>query len=343
MQAPLGGSAERNETQLWGAGAHRRTIRRLCAAALITGLAALAPISASTALSQGPMAATPGPGYLTIQFGRSIWTVAYQCKQVAGALTLVDVANDLKAHAMSATGTVVVDRTNRTGRLCEGGNLYSNWSDLARLRDTYGWQFVSNGLTHDDITGMSPEEQAEETCDTLDTFTAHGFNSAWGLYAYGDNHFTTAIQKNLVSSCFGFGRTYRGGVNMRATTIAPWFQKTNSILGGDCNIVGQPCYILKSTGGQHYQSPLTFANLVAGEGKDQWIDLQFYRLVTGSSHLTPAYSWDCTNSNWKLHWTSSIEMYCQNDFDSILSHVVPGVIVADPATVAMAWGHHPDN
>jgi hypothetical protein len=188
---------------------------------------------------------------------------------------------------------------------------------------------------------MTPAQQYQESCGSLSAFTSHGFNSAWGLFAYGDNHLTTAIQTSVVSTCFAYGRTYRGGTSMRARMRPPWFQATSSVTGGACNVPGQPCYSIPRVNGKHYNSPLTLAPLVANEGADQWVDIQFYRLVSGSSNQSPVWSWDCTSSNWQLHWTSQTEVYCQNDFDIIVSQVPPGIISADPATVATAWGRLP--
>lgn len=320
-------------------------------ALLAVSLTALAPITAGATFVEGPAAQAPvamttaqaaTPGYLTIQFGRAMWTVANGCTAIPGALTLAQIAQDLQARSMTATGTVVVDRVDSgTKRYCQGDDMYANWTDLASLNTTYGWQFVSDGLTHGDMTKMTPAQQQQESCGSLSPLESHGFNSAWGLFAYGDNHFTNQIQTNVVSTCFAYGRTYRGGVNMRANMKAPWFQNTNSITGGECNVAGQACYKLSTTNGKHYESPATFEKLVAGEGSNQWIDLQFYRLVTGSGNISPELSWNCTSSNWQLHWTSSTEMYCQNDFDAIMSDVPAGVVTADPATVATAWGRTP--
>src|ERR1700683_3383325 len=87
-------------------------------ALLTVSLTALAPITAGATFVEGPAAqatamttAQPAtPGYLTIQFGRSIWTVANGCVALPGALTLTQIAQDLQARSMTATGTVVVDR-----------------------------------------------------------------------------------------------------------------------------------------------------------------------------------------------------------------------------------------
>ena len=312
-------------------------VRRLFAVVVVGAFGALTPLTAMASMS-GTQLAPPGPGYLTIQFGRSIdgSYLGKGCVRAPGFLTLAEVAEDLEARGMAATTTVVVNRAGATTELCIGGDIYASWTDLQGL-EREGWSVVSDGMTHNDIVTMSSSQQMEESCGSLADFTRYGLNGS-GLYAYGDSKFTTAIQRTIVATCFMYGRTYRGGVNHRATMSSIGFQNTNSITGGACNKARQPCYTtIPGQAGKHYMSPVTLATMVAGEQGDQWIDLQFYRLVSGAVH-NGAYSWDCTSSDWTLHWTSQTEMYCQNDFDAILSKVPAGIVVTDPATVGTAWG-----
>jgi hypothetical protein len=63
------------------------------------------------------------------------------------------------------------------------------------------------------MTTLTPEQQFAESCGSLDTFTAHGHTSAWGLFAYPDDEYTEQIQTDVVSTCFAFGRTYDDGVS----------------------------------------------------------------------------------------------------------------------------------
>jgi hypothetical protein len=315
---------------------------RVRALALVSAMAALAPITAMASVS-GAEAPPAGPGYLTIQFGRSIEGsyLGKGCVRAPGFLTLAEVAADLQARGFSATTTVVVDRTGSTTERCQGGDIYASWPDLQALAAD-GWSFISDGMTHNDIVTMSRTGQMEESCGSLAAFTQHGLDGS-GLFAYGDNKFSTAIQKSIVEECYMYGRTYRGGVNNRATMSSIGFQNTNSITGGACNTVGHPCYTtITGQAGKHYMSPVTLATLVAGEKGDRWIDLQFYLLVSGVEH-NGAYSWDCTSPDWTLHWTSQTEMYCANDFDSILDSVPAGIVVTDPGTVGTAWGRSTDN
>ncbi len=157
------------------------------------------------------------------------------CNPIAGSVPLDQVAQDLSNRGLTATGVVVVDRTQTAGRLCYGGSLYPTWSDLDTLRDTYGWSFDSDGMSHNDITAMTTAQQYEESCGSLAYLAENGMRTADAFYAYGDNLRSTPIQTNTVSQCFDYGRTYNGGVNTRAGLTAPYFQKTNSLLGGACN------------------------------------------------------------------------------------------------------------
>lgn len=91
---------------------------------------------------------------------------------------------------------------------------------------------------------------------------------------------------------------------------------------------------------RRYENPATFESLLTNEALGEWVDLQFYRLVTGAGSSGKV-SWDCTSPNWQDHWTSQLEIYCQNDFDAILRAIQPSAIVTDPATVATAWGRVP--
>jgi hypothetical protein len=221
--------------------------------------------------------------------------------------------------------------------MCLSANIYADWADLKALSGAYGWKVVSAGLTYGNITQMNPTQQTSESCGSLPSFTAEGL-SANGLFAYPDNQYNTTVQSQVVSTCFYYGRTYEGGVNKESTMSAAGFQASTSITGGACEKVGAPCYTtITSQKGKHYTSPVTLEARVAGEGDNQWIDLQFYKLVSGTGH-DGLYSWDCTSSNPSLHWTSQPELYCQSDFDAILAKVPAGVVVTDPASVAAAWG-----
>ena len=88
-----------------------------------------------------------------------------------------------------------------------------------------------------------------------------------------------------------------------------------------------------------YQSVPELVNMVATMAAGHWLQFQFYRLVWGSSLTGPGSKhWDCTGSDSALHWTSEAELYCYNDFQQVISMIAAGVTIADPQTVATAFG-----
>lgn len=298
-------------------------------------------VLASTVLASRTATAA-GPGYVTIQFGRSIegsYTTP-GCVAVPGILRLDDAVADLHSLGLMAVGTVNIDRASTASEDCTNRDIYANWSDLHNLNASYGFGVVSEGLNHHDIVTETPSEQRAESCGSLPDFNSEGFTRAWSEFAYPDDKYTTAIQTNIVSTCYAYGRiySYTPTINVRAAMAAPWFEHADNVLGGECNVKGLPCYTLGTTKGRHYSNPNGWANELAHETGDEWDDLQFYQVVSGSSSMSSAFSWDCTSANWKLHWTSHNEMYCLNDFMKIVGSIQPGVLDVDPATVATAWG-----
>jgi hypothetical protein len=283
-----------------------------------------------------------GAAYVTIQFGRSI-EGSYTgpgCVPVPGILRLGQAVADLHSLGRMAVGTVNIDRASTASEDCTNGDIYANWTDLHNLNTSDGFQVVSEGLNHHDITNETLAEQQAESCGSLPDFSNEGFTRAWGEFAYPDDKSTTAIQTNVVSTCFAYGRaySYTPTINVRSLMAAPWFEKADNVLGGECNVSTLPCFSLTTTKGRHYTNPSGWARVLKNETANQWDDLQFYQLVTGSSSQSQTFSWDCTSTNWKLHWTSHNEMYCLNDFMTIIAAIQPGVLDVDPATVALAWG-----
>jgi hypothetical protein len=277
-----------------------------------------------------------GGRYLTITFGRTQWVTTENCRRMPNTIALDQVADAFDARNIAGTGVVVVSRTLESSQYCQNGyTLHPSWEQLAQLRDGHGWAFVSGGLRYRNITLLSPSDQWQESCGSLQAFEAHGHQSAWGLFGYPNNKWTTEIQRDVVSMCFAYGRTYAGGRNRRSTLGPPWFQRTNSINGGKCNNSALACYNLTTTS-RRYVSPNHIAQLF-NVGTDEWVVVQMYRFVTGA-YRGSFFSWDCTSSDWRDHWTSNAEMYCWGDFTSALNRIPTGVTVTDPAGVADAWG-----
>lgn len=284
--------------------------------------------------------ATP-PGYVTISFGRMQWvaTAGSSCSPIAGSVDLGVVHDAMAARGIVGSGVVIPPRTPETGFRCFGGyTTHPGWDLLSTWHDE-GWRFTSGGA-HLDARTLTYEQTLAETCGWLPTFDAHGIDAS-GMFAYGNNSWTTAAQTDPVARCFAYGRTYQSwSPNVRSQSVAPWLQKTQSVNGGRCNDPALPCSSLASTS-TRYQSPASMADRMAA-APDTWYSLQFYRFVDGARTGTSP-SWDCTSSDWRKHWTSQTELYCYGDFlrvlDALQAAVASGgVHVADHLTVAAAWG-----
>lgn len=329
------------------AGRRHRTQRAravaVCIAILCSGVVAGAT---------GQPATAAAPRFLTFLFQRAQVEATDGCDPVPGAVSLFDVAEAFDARGLVGSPAVVTGQTNESSELCWSDiGTYASWDDLARLRDDHGWQAVSTGKEHADITTMTPDRQREESCGTLDTLAAHGHDRAWGLFGYPNNHYTDAIQTDLVSTCFAYGRKYvtptSPAQNKRADTVAPWYQWSLSVNGGNCNAVGLACYAQAGVD-RRYMSP-TYLKNVMSVAPDEWAVVQMYRFVDGArTDASAANRWDCTDADWTKHWTSKAELYCVDDFlgavDAFQADPAnAGVQTTDPATVAEAWGRPDPN
>ena len=293
----------------------------------------------------GDVAGPPPGGFLTLHFGRTQWEQRNAACDAAldDSKTLLDVAEELKIRGLPGVGHVVVDRTSDTPtRTCEHRFAYPTWDDLALLRDSYDWSFVSAGQTYANMTTLTPEQQREESCGSLPALTDHGHTRASGLFAYPNNKFTAAIQADVVSTCFAYGRKYGTGDNARAEMTAPHLQSMVSVNGGACNDLTQPCSDPATHGGRRYELPSRLAARMNPQA-DHWSAVQFYRFVVGSRDdpADPSFAWDCTSPDPNQHWTSKAEIYCWEDFRLGLDAIPPNVTVTDPLHVAEAWGRSP--
>ena len=319
-------------------GRRPRGLRRTGLAVAVLAAASLVP------MVPGDTAGAAGPGYLTLQFGRSQWHTASSqtCAPLAGSVSLEQVAAQLKQRGRAGTGSAVVNYTRESTRGCRTAFpvQYSSWADMARLRDTYGWSFISNGQTHRDMTQMTLEQQQTESCGSKTAFVNHGHLRTEGLFAYGNDKSTLEIQANVVSKCFAYGRKYGPGRNLRSALTAPWMQSTYTMAGGKCNNRALPCYTMATKTGTRYDSPDKLAALMA-PAADEWTVVQGYRFVTGKQEAPEYFTWDCTSPDWRNHWTTAIEMYCLSDYLSAVDRIPAGVVVADPYTVGKAWGRIP--
>ena len=309
---------------------------------LAAGALAIAAIVALPGVDVATAQGTP-PGFVSVIFGRTQWvttaTIGGQpCTPVTGGVTLDVAKAAMDARGIPGTGIVITTRTPATGLACFNGyTLHPGW-DLLQDWHADGWAFAS-GATHADVTTLDYEETLEESCGSLPTFQDHGID-ATGLFAYGNNSWTNAAQADPVSRCYAYGRRYTSfSPNVRSDLVSPWMQKTHSVNGGNCNDASLACY----TGGAtyRYHSPVALAAQMRA-APDTWFAVQFYRLVQGKGTYS-GHAWDCTSADWRRHWTSKGELYCYADFlmvmDALQAAVATGAVrVADPATVADAWG-----
>ncbi len=276
--------------------------------------------------------------FLTLLFSRSEIMDASDCRpDRTGSLNLVtQVAPALARRGIAGTGSVETGITRAVSRACVHykRSLTASWADLARLRDRFGWKFVSHGRTFaTNLASLTPRQQWSETCGSLLDLERHGHWSGDGLFAYPDNKWNAKVETDVVSRCFAFGRRYAGGPTTRAEAMAlPHWQRTTGIGGGRCNDPALPCSKLATV--TTYHSPVSLIQTLRRLAPNQWLTLQSYVFVTGDRRG----HWRCNARHWQDHWTDDAERYCWNDYRRILSAIPSRVRVTDPKTVARAWG-----
>ncbi len=194
-------------------------------------------------------------------------------------------------------------------------------------------------MTETDVTKLSLAAQQADICGSLPAFAAHGMIGSNGLFAYASGGKNTAtVQTDVTQTCFDFGRLYGTGTNAWSTTGPPWYQRTLSVNGGQCNNPALSCYTLPIKNNRRSESYSALVHAFS-PSSGQWSAVQAYRLVAGASSGPD--SWDCTAVNPDDRWTSIPEEYCANTYFAALDQAAatnPGVITTDPATVAASWG-----
>jgi hypothetical protein len=316
-----------------------------------SGVAAKATVE----FGDGPAPTSSSPGYLTLLFGRAQWVAASPtCVPVPGQPTLMTIAQGLAAAQpstpRSGVADVVTEWAGAYSEMCVHHAPYASWQDLDAMQDTYSWSMVSQGETHADMTTLTTAQQVTESCGSLtdpEGLYAHEAADAWGMFSYANSKLNTTIQTTVVDNCFAFGRTYRGGRNVRSAMLANNFQQTNSILGGTCNAwpcAGESTQTRNQKGVViYYQPPISLVNLMNVAG-DEWVVVQMYKLVTGTCALTTktcgGLAWNCTGA-WQTHWTSKPELYCYDDYMAAVATIPANVLTVDPAFVAEAWNSNP--
>lgn len=292
---------------------------------------------------------TPPPtnGFITIAFGRSNWSVAAggDCAIVpAGARTLEQNLQDLQSRGLQAQGGVILNRTDPTIRTCyQQQVLQPTWTDLTRMRESYGFTAVSQGMNYADMTKMTTDAQRfTESGATLPILNSKGFTRAWGMFNYPNNKMD-ADANRVVTKSFAFGRVYGTTVNTRAAVLTyPYLVKTVSVMGGRCNNKNLACYTMSVKNNQRTAPPSRLARILNPKA-NEWGVVQFYRVVEGSYGVMGGkdVAWDCTSTDWRNRWTSHPEIYCRNSFLEAIDGRSASATNADAAQVAVAWGRSP--
>lgn len=293
--------------------------------------------------------ASAGP-FVTLLFSRTQITAADNCAQDNAEIARLDtgVAPYMHSLGLTGTGTLVTGKTQNTALSCnhKGDTLSSSWAKASDLAGRFGWSFVSHTATYpNDISSLPPARKYAETCGSAAAIDAHGLPGGHGLIAYPGAHPPPQqVQARYGGRCFAWGRMYghNGLTSYTAASTPPYWQNTAAFKGGPCNTVGAPCYTINVPGSKRYTRPMTIIAEIRSLRPGQWLTLQTYLLVKGTS---PPYTdnhtrWDCSSPNPALHWTNDVERYCYSDFQRIARAIAatPGIRVTDPLTVGQAFG-----
>ncbi len=305
---------------------------------LLVSMMALGLVMTATPVTQS----ATQPRYVSILFGRIQWAQAENCVRMATAVDLGTAADALAARGLTATGNIVLNQVPASGFWCEGGfSLHPGWDRIQLLRQQ-GWSFVSAGKYYRYMTGLSYQQQKDNSCGSLPLFAQRGIDAS-GLFAYPNDQYSASIQADPVSTCFDWGRTYGTGVTSRWQAGQPWFQSTHTTQGARCNRPNAGCPYAAFEKWQ-YTLPSRIIATIQNLQPGQWYSVQFYRFVTGANlDSLDRFRWDCRATDPTLHWATRPEVYCWNDFVQVIDvlaqeRAATGLVVTDPASVAAAWG-----
>jgi hypothetical protein len=302
-------------------------------------VAAVIALGLLTVMTSTPANATAGPGFITLSFGRTQWQATAMCRPLPGAVELGQVADELAARGLAGNAIVVTTFAGESDRLCPNGLIaYASWADINALVSR-GWSISSEGTYSRTIDSMTYDQAYQEICGSIAAFTS-GIDPT-GMWAWtGGKYYSAKYQRSIAATCFDWGRLYRTKINTPAIVTPPYTQRTWSLNGGWCAALTGSCYTTaKGAGATYlYDVPSKLAAYLSGQ-PDTWAVLQGYRFVTGSNSLGNT-KWDCTSPDPNQHWSSRVEVYCWDDYVSILNLIAPGAIVTSPAAVAAAWGRN---
>jgi len=306
-------------------------IWRLCALGLLVVVMVLSGVAGGSTKPAPAKAATASDRYVTFMLSRGQvrGITGPSCTPMPNGVTIWQVAADLAARGYPATAAVSPVNVRQSSETCADGTLGVSWDELATLQGTYGWDAVPRGNASD--IGLPTDQQLADSCNLLPTFYAHGFPNAWSMYAYWGGDYTTQMQTDVVSKCFGFGRAYRIQTNVLPVQ-SPYMARVFSINGGNCADPSLPCSTLSTP--YPYTQP---SELIALMQAGSWAVIQGYKFVTGAAS-TSAISYDCTGADPRSHWSTKSEVYCYNDWLSVVDAVPASAAVVSPDVVAAAQG-----
>jgi hypothetical protein len=276
-------------------------------------------------------ASAASQNYVTLLFSRGLvqGVMPPGCTPLPGGVTVWQVADYLGQKGYTATEAATTTTTAQSSRCNANGDYTLGWDDLHTLRDQYGWEATPRA-TRDD-RALSLDEQYADSCNLLRTFYAEGFDRAWSMYSYYGGQYSLSMQRDVVGTCFAFGRTYQGTVNPLPLTF-PYLVSVESINGGRCADRALPCSTLGTR--FTYTQPSEIQALVNQNG---WAVVQGYKFVTGR-FSAGGWGWDCTGLDPASHWTTKTELYCYGDWQSAIEAIPPATQVAAADVVAAAQG-----
>lgn len=319
---------------------------RMCVVATALPKAQMLYVDDFSLTSPGSPSASPQGPYFTFLFSRTEITGAINCvPNDTGVARLDDeIAPYLASKGMTASGTLVTSRIKETSRVCTHANasMMGSWADASMLSERYGWTFVSHTATYPlDISALSPERKYAETCGSAQAIDDHGLLGGHGLIAYAGAFAPPVdVQTQYSSTCFAWGRRYNPAATTQASagTTPPYWQITAAPGGGACNLPSAPCYT--NTSSKRYVLPSRSLANVKALTAGNWMTMQAFILVKGTSPAGSAIKWDCSAADPRLHWTNDNERYCWEDWKTVVDAVAarPDITVTDPLTVGIAFG-----
>ncbi len=270
-------------------------------------------------------------GYVTPLFARAQYSGA-----AAGYLTMDTVVPYLDARNIDADVGVVTGWPLEHDRLVYNANVYLSWDDLRALQDD-GWVITSQGRTGTITSGTTPAVTNAEVNGSLNDLLDRGFGRAWSLFSYKSGHGDTLTQR-LVRDSYAYAREHRPDVFSAINDLPlaqPERAQTMTTWGGHCNDPDLACY---GAAPWPYLVPSAFIAAINGMGADQWVILQSYRFVAGTQ-LSGKLQFDCTGpetQHWATYDNSSREVYCWNDYKSIIDGT--NATFATPDAIAASYG-----